>query len=87
MGSTSAPDVADRALAASIGRAGLTRTLSPFLCARVFHEGAENCAWGRAGLPPTSLFGAFVVQIRRTSDANYANQRELIPWSGPKENW
>jgi dihydroxyacetone kinase len=45
-GSTPASGVAGRALAAGIGRVKRTRTLEIFRCARVFREGAKNCARG-----------------------------------------
>ena len=51
LGSTPAPGVAGRALAASGTRAVLARTFETFRCARVFREGAENRVRGRARSP------------------------------------
>ena len=52
-GITPAPGVADRDLAGSILRIILARTFGTFSRARVFREGAENCA--RGGRAPFSI--------------------------------
>jgi len=52
LGSTPAPGVAGRALADSLLRMLLARSFETFPRARVFREGAENCArGGRAPFP------------------------------------
>ena len=60
LGSTPAPGVANRALAASGERAVLARTYEPFRCVRVFREGAENRARGRARSPEPQNRRSFI---------------------------